>query len=49
MYEWIWQRLPGSAPGGKAVWMTLLVVAVAALLWFLVFPWATVHLPIDQA
>ena len=28
--------------------MTLIVVAVVALLWFLVFPWATVHLPIDQ-
>ncbi len=48
MYEWIWRRLPASAAGGKAVWMTLLVVVVLALLWFLVFPWATVHLPIDQ-
>ena len=48
MYEWIWRRLPAGAPGGRIVWMTLIVVAALALLWFLVFPWATVHLPIDQ-
>ena len=49
MYGWIWHRLPDSTPGGRALWMTVLVVAVLALLWFFVFPWATVHLPIDQA
>ena len=47
MYGWMWRRLPGVPPG-KAVWTALLVVAVLALLWFVVFPWATVHLPIDQ-
>jgi hypothetical protein len=48
MYEWIWRRLPASGTGGKAVWMTLIVVVLLALLWLLVFPWATIHLPIDQ-
>jgi len=47
MYGWMWRRLPGGTPG-KAVWTALLIVAVLALLWFVVFPLATVHLPIDQ-
>jgi hypothetical protein len=47
MYGWIWQRLPGKL-GGKATWVVLLGIAMIALLWFLVFPWATIHLPIDQ-
>jgi hypothetical protein len=48
MYEWIWRRLPGGV-GSKAASLTLIVIAVLALLWFVVFPWATLHLPIDQA
>lgn len=48
MYEWIWQRMPGRA-GSKAASITLIAMAVLALLWFVVFPWATLHLPIDQA
>ena len=48
MYGWIWRRLPGSALATKAVLMALIVVAVLALLWFVVFPWARVYLPIDQ-
>jgi hypothetical protein len=47
MYEWIWQRLPGGL-SGKATTMGLIMIAVVALLWFVVFPWATLHLPIDQ-
>jgi hypothetical protein len=47
MYEWIWQRLPGGR-GGKAATAALIVIAALALLWFVVFPWATLHLPIDQ-
>jgi len=27
--------------------MALIVLAIAAALWFFVFPWASVHLPID--
>lgn len=48
MYERLWRRLPGGA-GGKAVSLTVIVIAVLALLWFVIFPWATLHLPIDQA
>jgi hypothetical protein len=48
MYEWIWQRLPGGL-GSKAASLTLIAVALLALLWFVVFPWATLHVPIDQA
>jgi hypothetical protein len=47
MYGWIWRRLPGGR-GAKAGWMALIVVATVAFLWFLVFPWAAIHLPIDQ-
>lgn len=28
--------------------MLMIVVAVAAMLWFLVFPWITGFLPVDQ-
>lgn len=48
MYSWIWRRLPGRT-GARAAQMALLTIAVAALLWFLVFPWASLHLPFDQA
>jgi hypothetical protein len=48
MYGWIWQRLPGGT-SGKAVSMAVLVLGALALLWLLVFPWAAVHVPIDQA
>ncbi|HEY2442784.1 MAG TPA: hypothetical protein VGI31_06590 [Streptosporangiaceae bacterium] len=44
----MWRRLPGGL-GLKTAWLALIVLALAALLWFLVFPWATIHLPIDQA
>lgn len=47
MYGWLWQRLPGGR-GGKVLSMAVIVVAVAVLLWLLVFPWAVIHLPIDQ-
>jgi hypothetical protein len=48
MYEWIWRRLPGGM-GTRATSMVIILIAMVALLWFLVFPWATAHLPIDQA
>jgi hypothetical protein len=46
MYGWIWHRLPGST-AARAGTMTVIVLAVAAALWFFVFPWASIHLPID--
>lgn len=48
MYAWLWHRLPGSAPA-RAGTMTVIVLAVMAALWFFVFPWASIHLPIDAS
>ncbi len=44
MYSWIWRTLPGGRPG-KLIGSLLLIVAVAALLFFVVFPWAEPQLP----
>jgi hypothetical protein len=38
VYAWIWRRLPFGVPG-KIGGSLLLVGAVAALFWFVVFPW----------
>ncbi len=46
MYGWMWHRLPGGT-AARAGTMTVIVLAVAAALWFFVFPWASIHLPID--
>lgn len=48
MYAWLWHRLPGSTRARTGT-MTLTGLAVAAALWFFVFPWASIHLPIDMA
>jgi hypothetical protein len=37
VYGWIWRRLPGTPPT-RAAAAVALVVAVLALLWFVVFP-----------
>lgn len=37
MYTWIWRTLPGGLPG-KLVGSLLLLTAVVALLFFVVFP-----------
>lgn len=39
MYAWIWRQLPFGLPG-KLAGSALLVVGVAALLWYVIFPWA---------
>jgi len=44
VYAWIWRRLPFGLPG-KLAGSVLLVTAVAALLWYVVFPWAEPWLP----
>ncbi|HLH57561.1 MAG TPA: hypothetical protein VKV33_00275 [Streptosporangiaceae bacterium] len=46
MYGWLWHVLPGGA-AGKAAGTILIVVAVAAVLWFGVFPWLQLHVPVD--
>ena len=46
MYGWLWQKLPGGT-GGKTAWTVLIAVAMAAALWFGVFPWLQLHVPVD--
>jgi hypothetical protein len=47
MYSWIWRHLPGGTTS-KALVAVLLVLAVAGLLLFVVFPWAEPHLPFND-
>jgi hypothetical protein len=47
VYGWIWRRLPGGLPG-KLAGSLVLVVAVLALLFFVVFPWAEPKLPFSH-
>ena len=44
MYGWIWRHLPGPWPARTALAL-ILVVAVVALLFTSVFPWAERSLP----
>lgn len=47
MYGWIWSRLPFGLPG-KIIGSVGLILGTAALLWFVVFPWAEPILPFDD-
>jgi hypothetical protein len=47
VYGWIWRRLPFGLPG-KLIGSLLLVTTAAALLWYVVFPWAQPLLPFDD-
>ncbi|WP_166462506.1 hypothetical protein [Amycolatopsis acidicola] len=47
MYAWIWRHLPGPV-AAKLVLAIVLVLAVAALLLFVVFPWLDPMLPFNQ-
>ncbi|HEY0002562.1 MAG TPA: hypothetical protein VGB74_19070 [Actinoplanes sp.] len=47
MYSWIWRKLPFGF-WGKLTGSVGLAAATAALLWFVVFPWATPLLPFDD-
>lgn len=47
MYTWIWRHLPGPL-AVRLVQTLLLLVAVCALLLFVVFPWIEPHLPINH-
>ncbi|MQY05152.1 hypothetical protein [Actinomadura macrotermitis] len=38
MYGWIWRNLPGTWQVRTAIALAL-VVALCAVLWYLVFPW----------
>ncbi|WP_117215749.1 hypothetical protein [Allorhizocola rhizosphaerae] len=39
MYAWLWRKLPFGLYG-KLAGSAVLIGAVTALLWFIVFPWA---------
>ena len=47
MYAWIWRRLPGGR-GAKALGCVLLLVAILALLFFVVFPFVEPRLPFND-
>ena len=47
MYAWIWHKLPFGR-WGKLTSSLVLVAMVGALLWYVVFPWATPLLPFDD-
>lgn len=47
MYAWIWRHLPGPV-GAKLLLAVVLVLAVVALLLFVVFPWLEPLLPFNQ-
>lgn len=47
MYSWIWRHLPGGT-ASRAVLSVALVLAVCALLLFVVFPWVEPRLPFND-
>ena len=47
MYGWIWRHLPGGT-AAKSIVSVLLVLAVCALLLFVVFPWVEPYLPFND-
>ncbi len=47
MYAWLWRKLPFGL-WGKLSGSIVLVAMVGALLWYVVFPWATPLLPFDD-
>jgi hypothetical protein len=47
VYSWIWRHLPGG-PWTRALVALVLMLAVAALLLFVVFPWVEPRLPFND-
>ena len=47
MYAWIWRKLPFGL-WGKLTGSLALAAATVALLWYVIFPWATPLLPFDD-
>lgn len=47
MYGWIWRHLPGPAPI-RAVLALAMFLAVVAVLFIYVFPWAAPRLPFSD-
>ncbi|HLK02130.1 MAG TPA: hypothetical protein VKU39_19785 [Streptosporangiaceae bacterium] len=46
MYGWLWRHLPGSPPA-RAATIAIAAALVLIVLWFVAFPWAATHLPLD--
>ncbi|WP_169735320.1 hypothetical protein [Actinokineospora inagensis] len=47
MYGWLWRHLPGPV-AVRATTAVVLVLAVVALLMFVIFPWVEPKLPFNQ-
>jgi hypothetical protein len=47
MYGWIWRHLPGTT-AARVAQAVLLVLAVLALLFLVVFPWLDPRLPFNN-
>jgi hypothetical protein len=47
VYAWIWRKLPFGR-WGKLSGSLVLAALVGALLWYVIFPWATPLLPFDD-
>jgi hypothetical protein len=47
MYTWIWRHLPGPV-AVKTLEALVIVVALVALLFFVIFPWLEPYLPFDH-
>ena len=47
MYGWIWRHLPGNT-AVKSLQTLVLLLAVVALLFFVVFPWVEPRLPFND-
>ena len=47
MYTWIWRHLPGPV-AVKTLEALIIVLAVIALLFFVIFPWLEPYLPFDR-
>ena len=47
MYTWLWRKLPGNT-AAKVAECTVLFLAVAAVLFFVVFPYVEPRLPFND-
>ena len=47
MYSWIWRHLPGPV-AVKLLETLIIILAVVALLFFVIFPWLEPYLPFDH-
>lgn len=48
MYAWIWRHLPFRRWPAKLATSLVLIAAIGALFWYVVFPWAEPLLPFDD-